>query len=52
MRELPERIPNLIIAYAGATAEQAVLDVLRNPDLAQGASRLPDGNMDLVTVGS
>jgi hypothetical protein len=45
--DLPADLENLLIPYAGPTAEQAILDVLANPDLAKGDFRVPDGRMDL-----
>jgi hypothetical protein len=45
--DLPPGLNNLIIPYCNATAEQAALDVLRNPDLARGNFTLPDGRMDM-----
>lgn len=46
VRELPAGIANLLIAYSGETAEQATLDVLANPELAQGRYEVPDGRLD------
>ncbi len=46
IRRLPAGLPNLIVAFSGATAEQAALDVLQHPDLPRGRFRLPDGRLD------
>jgi beta-glucosidase-like glycosyl hydrolase len=46
IRELPAGIANLLIAYSGETAEQAALDVLANPEIAQGKYAVPDGTLD------
>ncbi len=41
VRRLPPDLKNLMIAFSGATAEQAVCDVLRDPALARGRFDLP-----------
>ncbi len=43
VRKLPSGLKNVIIAFAGPTAEQAVLDSLMQPGRARGRFRVPAG---------
>ena len=43
VRRLPRGLKNVIVAFAGPTAGQAVLDVLAEPARARGRFRMPAG---------